>query len=142
MRIVSFRYPKSKAKLMIISLETALTESTRFGECPIILFLALAFADNAFLDASAPEELLELSCNTSSDRREILYKAEKKAEAVFKSEKGGLKNHFSYAAFFNHLKALSERAGYSAHVQPYSIRRAVANRLNGRCSDHDNSSWA
>ena len=102
-------------------------------------FIALAFADEVFQDASTPEELLEMYRDVEVNKpRRIEFKPEKLSEPIFKGREFGRNNSCSgrgvldYYSFWEMLRDLSFRAGYSRHLRPYSIRYGSANKLYGK----------
>jgi hypothetical protein len=109
-------------------------EEPIFIHCPISLFLALAFADNAFEGISTPKELDTFNVQGENDIYRFRWKTQKLDEAILKCPERKSDGVFWYSYWWNHLKTLSQHAGYSDYTRPYNIRRAVANRLHGRHS--------
>lgn len=115
------------------SLDIVVTDKPKFQECPVVLFLALAFADHAFAEFDKPEELFAKRVENGVEIVEICWKPEKLDEPVikgFKNRHCKMNGAYSYHAWWYQLKWLSIRAGYSQYQKPYNIRRGVAGRID------------
>ncbi|KAI9768155.1 MAG: hypothetical protein M1839_004182 [Geoglossum umbratile] len=111
--------------------DVILRERKIIAQCPVVAFLALAFADDAFQDISTPEELFSLRIPEGEDHLPVPWKQEMQDIPIFKQQtKGGNTKPLSRGAFESHLAELSIRAGYEISVKPHYIRRGVANRVD------------
>ncbi|KAI9777777.1 MAG: hypothetical protein M1839_008572 [Geoglossum umbratile] len=111
--------------------DVILKERKVMAQCPVVAFLALAFADDAFQDISTPEELFSLRIPEGEDRLPVPWKQEMQDIPILKQEtKGGNIKPLSRGAFESQLAELSIRAGYEISVKPHYIRRGVANRVD------------
>ncbi|KAI9774709.1 MAG: hypothetical protein M1839_001670 [Geoglossum umbratile] len=71
--------------------DVILREWKVMAQCPVIAFLALAFADNAFRDISTPEELFSLRIPKGEDHLPIPWKQDMQDIPIFQQQtKGGV----------------------------------------------------
>jgi Protein of unknown function (DUF3435) len=103
----------------------------------LTVFLALAFADNAFRDVSTPEELFSLRIPEGEDLLPLPWKPEIQDIHILKQwTKSGNTKPLNRRAFESYLAELSIRTGYQTSVQtsvkPHYIRRGVANRVDSK----------
>lgn len=102
------------------------------GLCPVTLFLALAFADDAFNGSLIPEQLFEMKKSQSGTYRALEWKSTiLETPVIRQSLKGQIsqKRGMTYDAFLKQYHALLERAGFQLHSSPYAIRRGTANSI-------------
>lgn len=103
--------------------------------CPVTLFLALAFADDAFATVASIEELYDpKTCTTKyidiPFKSSILNTPLFRSNASIKSQDKAVP--LTYSSFLSTLKNVAHRAGFKDHFTPYVIRRTAANILNGK----------
>ena len=115
------------------SLDILLTEQSNMIFCPVVFFLALAFADDVFATVSSPTQLFEKYSNVSCfERIKIPFKPNKLEQPLFQNhspQKRG--NLYHYCLYHTVLRDLSLRARYPVHIRPYTIRRGVATKIDG-----------
>lgn len=106
--------------------ESVQNEQRSFQDCSLLLFLALAFADDVFEDTT-PEQLLSLEPLHRDSHRTVPFRTDKLRDFVLKS--GPKSNALSDDTFRRDMKGLMTRAGYVNvdQMQLYSIRRGIAN---------------
>src|SRR5579862_7180086 len=93
------------------------------GQCPVALFLALAFSDGAFQNISTPEQLFSLRLPEGQDRLFISWKIDMEDVPIFKqwTTKCSLADSksFSRSQLELSLAELSIRAGYETPIKPH-----------------------
>ena len=118
------------------SVDVILHERKITGQCPVAVFLALAFADGAFRDISTPEQLFSLRLPEGQHQLPIPWKPEMQNVPIFKQWKMKCNTVeikcFSRGQFESSLVELSMRAGYESSIKPQHIRRGVANRVDSK----------
>ncbi|TGO90359.1 hypothetical protein BPOR_0067g00010 [Botrytis porri] len=101
--------------------------------CPITLFLALAFADDAFATVNSIEELYDPSI-CSAKYIDIQFKESVLNKPLFRSNRSMDASHhaeaLTYQAFNHSLRKIAQRAGFKDDFTSYVIRRTSANVLN------------
>jgi hypothetical protein len=97
--------------------------------CPVTSFLALAFADNAFVSIKSRSDIESLKLDDGEDIRIFPFKAEMRDKPFLVTRRGGI---MPYSSWWYNLKSLSLRAGYVQYIRPYDIRRGTANKLDGK----------
>ncbi|KAK6495730.1 hypothetical protein TWF481_002777 [Arthrobotrys musiformis] len=104
---------------------------------PIILFLALAFADNAFKsqDIKQPADLFKLRVPSHLECLHIQWREDILEAPVFREAKStgseiSETEALSYGVLQALMKNLGENAGYEEPLKPYNLRRAAANAID------------
>ncbi|KAF5877807.1 uncharacterized protein Bfra_002177 [Botrytis fragariae] len=101
--------------------------------CPITLFLALAFADDAFETVKSIEELYDPSI-CSAKYIDIQFKESALNKPLFRSNRSMEASQdaesLTYQAFNHSLRKIAQRAGFKDIFTSYVIRRTSANVLN------------
>ncbi|KAI9678043.1 MAG: hypothetical protein M1817_005987 [Caeruleum heppii] len=106
----------------------------KFSQCPVAVFLALAFADDAFQDVSTPQELFTLKIPSGKERLTLRYKPSARCRSIFRQfttsgkERGG--KTYTTPLLHKALTDLSIRAGYETSIKPHYIRWGVANKVD------------
>ncbi|KAF7880459.1 uncharacterized protein EAF02_007305 [Botrytis sinoallii] len=101
--------------------------------CPITLFLALAFADDAFETVKNIEELYDPSI-CSAKYIDVKFKESVLNKPLFRSNRSMEPTldaeSLTYQAFNHSLRKVAQRAGFKDIFTSYVIRRTSANVLN------------
>ncbi|ODA78130.1 hypothetical protein RJ55_06734 [Drechmeria coniospora] len=105
---------------------------------PLILMMALAFCDNAFVnDISGPQSFYGLVVPPNQDRIRILWKEEWLKRPVFRdvedTENGSqisLNKPLGYAKERRHLVRLGRSIGIEKQLEWYDLRRGSGKKLN------------
>lgn len=105
------------------------------GFCPVTLFLALAFTDNAFEGDLTPEKLLSMKDAQICKSRSLSWKSSTLNKPVFRqvtnngmiSDTRGL----TYDNLRRNYQELLKRAGFLEQGSLYAIRRGAANAIEG-----------
>ncbi|KAI9785817.1 MAG: hypothetical protein M1816_008209 [Peltula sp. TS41687] len=112
--------------------------------CPIIHFLAIAFADNAFDSEkiSKPEDIYNLQVPTNLNSIQIKWKPDMQDKPIFRRAtrtadgiRISLDKALAYDTCNKNLKRLGRSAGFSDNVTLYCLRRGVANVVDGVATD-------
>lgn len=106
---------------------------------PLILIMALAFCDNAFLnDLDGPQRLYSFVVRPGQDRIRIIWKEEWLKRPVFRgiedSEHGiqiSLDKALTYQKERKHLIRLGRSIGLEKLLEWYDLRRGSGKKLNG-----------
>ncbi|CUS07184.1 unnamed protein product [Tuber aestivum] len=110
------------------------------GLDPVILFLALAFADDAFDDLTM-ERLLEMQRSQTGLRRMFKWRESVTEMPVFRQceRNGGVsrKRALTYQAISNCLRDLAQRSGFMERATFQAIRRATGNTIHGKVLQYD-----
>lgn len=107
--------------------------------CPVLHFLALAFADQAFLNPHlTPANLRKVSVPAHQGKVKIPFKGSILDKPIFRAiEENGAGCRASdakpmqYEDLRSHFKRLGERAGSEFSLHPYCIRRFAATAIDG-----------
>ncbi|KAF7877687.1 hypothetical protein EAF04_001358 [Stromatinia cepivora] len=91
---------------------------------PITLFLALAFADDAFAIVNSIEELYDPSIYSANVLNKPLFRSNRSIDAFHDAEV------LTYQTFNHSLRKIAQRAGFKDDFTSYVIRRTSANVLN------------
>lgn len=101
--------------------------------CPVTLFLALAFADDAFANIKNIEELYDPKICTAK-YIDIPFKESILDKPLFRNNRTMKSSEkveaLTYQAFNNSMRNLAQRAGFKDIFTSYVIRRTSANILN------------
>ena len=106
--------------------------------CPIVLFLCLAFLDDAFQSLDHPGGLTDIYIPSYRQSLTFSFKETVHENPVFRQVWRGLRvttEALSANQFRKDLKALSLAAGFPVPVLPYAIRRGAVNTLEGKATD-------
>ena len=109
-------------------------EPTKRYRCPVRKFLALALADDVFVQQKAPEEFEDRWIGTTATSRTFEISDDKKRLLMFRKLEGRRvsSSEIMTACFSNALiKDICEQCGYTEPVTTYTFRRGVANKLEG-----------
>ena len=103
--------------------------------CPVLNFLALAFADNAFRrpGISKPEDLFSFTIPHFKESLTIQWRPECMEPPVFCRQVNGVicdSTAWAYTDFNYGLKRLGFRAGYPQELTSYILRRGAANAVD------------
>lgn len=106
--------------------------------CPILLFLALAFDDDAFEAISTVQQLFDLKIPDHLTSLTIDFKDEVKEQPVFK--RIGLKSNnesevphaFQYKQLEGAINKLGLISGFKQNLTSYHLRRGAANAINSK----------
>ena len=105
------------------------------GMDPIMLFLALAFSDDAFADDLTPEKLLEMQQAQRCGGRWFRWREQILDTPVFCQLRAhgvaDAANGMTYDTLNRLYDDLRWRAGFLAKVPLYGLRRGAANSLQG-----------
>jgi hypothetical protein len=113
--------------------------------CPMLLFLALAFADDAFRDVSNVRDFFRLKVpvddNVQRQTLEIKFKDSVLDMPIFR-EISATSTGFtisdteawSYGSVRTLTKELGRSAGFKQDITPYDMRRGAANKIEGTIS--------
>jgi hypothetical protein len=109
-------------------------EPTKRYWCPVRKFLALALADDVFVQQKAPEEFEDRWIGTTATSRTFEISDDKKRLPIFRKLEG---KQVSSSAIMTAcssnalIKDICEQCGYTEPVTTYTFRRGVANKLEG-----------
>lgn len=118
-----------------ISLKEVMEPRERF-RCPVRKFLALALADDVFVEQKTPEDFENRWIRPTANSRIFEIKDEKKNLPIFRKVEGTkissdrIMTAVSSSAL---IKDICEQCGYKEPVTTYTFRRGVANKLEGSC---------
>ncbi|KAH7363524.1 hypothetical protein B0T11DRAFT_353822, partial [Plectosphaerella cucumerina] len=108
-------------------------EDTPFHD-PVLHTLALAFADDAFLnDFSGPGQIYDLVVPAQSDRLRLMWKTEWAERPIFRNTEGfqvALEEALTYSKTRGHLIRLGRALGYAKKLEFYDLRRGSGKKLN------------
>ena len=113
----------------------SLREQATMIYCPIVLFLVIAFIDDAFLVLSSPEQLSKFHIPLNRESLELRFKEGMQQEPIFRKVWRQLvvtNQCLSAEQFRKYLRELSIEAGFTTPVLPYAIRRGAANTIEGK----------
>lgn len=99
------------------------------------MFMALAFADDAFEHFRCPKDLLSYTLQPNRAKLDITIKSELLLKPIFRTaEKRQISFNKAWTCECSALqiKRLSIRAGFRHGIRPYDARRGSANIINGR----------
>ena len=105
--------------------------------CTILMFLTLAFLDDAFEDVSIPQDLFGKT-NPGSGNLPIPYKADRKPMPVLRGLEGPGSTKLSPTLALSAATVTAEfqrvciELGYPRRFTTYCIRRAFGNSLDGK----------
>ena len=104
------------------------------GLCPVTLFLALAFLDNAFEGDLTCRQLMDLKESQVSAFRAIAWKDEVQKKPVFRQlgGRGGDDKGMTYDNFLRHYHEILHSAGFHIRSTPYAMRRGTANAIENK----------
>ena len=130
----------------------SLSERTPRIYCPVVLFLALAFLDEALIAPENPSKLAQIQIPSYLQSLEFVFKdtvqevnnskirymvmTDVLQDPIFKKVWRGSKvtnDCLCARAFRAKLHALSVAAGFPIPVLPYAIRRGAANSFDSNC---------
>ncbi|KAG7136321.1 hypothetical protein HYQ45_006093 [Verticillium longisporum] len=101
---------------------------------PVLHTLALAFADDAFLNGfSGPEQIYDLVVPPRSDRLRLLWKRDWAERPIFRTTEGlqmALDKALTYSKTRGHLIRLGRALGYAKKLEFYDLRRGSGKKLN------------
>ena len=109
--------------------------------CPVVLFLALAFDDDAFELIHSPDQLSSASLAANVHEHELRFKDTLHNVPVFRSFNSPYPQchsderqvrGWSVSAIDNGIYSLGERAGYESRITPSCARRGAVNILDSR----------
>lgn len=113
------------------------------GMDPITLFLALAFADNAFEGDLTLEQVMEMKKAQISTARWFKFKQSKLNGPVFRQcTKNGMTQNgkgMTYDTLLKEYDDLLFRAGFLVQVTLYGLRRNMGNVLDGKVTESERS---
>ncbi|EGY18660.1 uncharacterized protein VDAG_09186 [Verticillium dahliae VdLs.17] len=102
---------------------------------PVLHTLALAFADDAFLNGfSGPEQIYDLAVPLQSDRLRLLWKKDWAERPIFRTTEGlhmAIDKALTYCKTRGHLIRLGRALGYAKKLEFYDLRRGSGKKLNG-----------
>lgn len=109
---------------------------------PLIPIMALAFADNAFVnEPNDPEDIYKLVVPANSDRLRLHWKEEWRKRPIFRdvepSPSGirvALEKALQYSKERGHLIRLGRSIGLAKALEWYDLRRGSGKKLNGEVS--------
>lgn len=106
------------------------------GQCPITLFLGLAFADNAFENSTHPLQLRQLEIEKDVSHLPLTIKASMGEVPICRIHSGlgemSRQNAVTYSVLRNHVNELGKRIGFQAVLRPYNFRRGTVNAIAGK----------
>ncbi|KAH6708579.1 hypothetical protein EV126DRAFT_331542 [Verticillium dahliae] len=109
---------------------------------PVLHTLALAFADDAFLNGfSGPEQIYDLVVPPRSDRLRLLWKRDWAERPIFRTTEGlqmALDKALTYSKTRGHLIRLGRALGYAKKLEFYDLRRGSGKKLNGMTTPQNN----
>ncbi|KAF3345643.1 hypothetical protein VdG2_06486 [Verticillium dahliae VDG2] len=101
---------------------------------PVLHTLALAFADDAFLNGfSGPEQIYDLAVPLQSDRLRLLWKKDWAERPIFRTTEGlrmAIDKALTYCKTRGHLIRLGRALGYAKKLEFYDLRRGSGKKLN------------
>lgn len=119
----------------VVTLNEHMDPKERF-KCPVRKFLALALADDVFANQISPESLNNRWVLPTAGSRIFEIREDKKNLPIFrKMLPGGAVSEtciMSAMSTNTLLKEICEECGYTEPVTTYSLRRGVANKLEGK----------
>ena len=109
------------------------------SECTIVLFLALAFADNAFRHFSCPQALLSYMLKPNRHGHKVVFKPEILDKPIFRMAKTNSSKAetspttaWTCQSSARTIGNLALRAGFPYPVRLYDLRRGSSNILNSK----------
>ncbi|KAF1922500.1 uncharacterized protein M421DRAFT_10501 [Didymella exigua CBS 183.55] len=126
-----------QSKVKTVTLNEHMDPKERF-KCPVRKFIALALADDVFVQQMSPKDFDNRWVPTSAGSRLFGIKEDKQSLPVFRKMLPGgavspdrIMTAMSTTTF---LKEICEECGYTEPVTTYTFRRGVANKLEANAS--------
>src|SRR5436309_10277604 len=101
---------------------------------PVLYFMAIALADNAFKDYSTFEEILQIEPPADQDIWPVDWKDEVLKLPIFREiePEGPTKTIQSATSYSGQLRRLGHRAGYTINITVHAARREALIKADGR----------
>jgi integrase len=117
----------------IITLKERMNPAEYF-RCPVRMFLALALADDVFVEQNKPEDFEVRFIPPTANSRSFSIKETKKRLPIFRTFDRDRMSETKMLSATSASKILSDickDCGYTEPVTAYTFRRGVANKLEG-----------
>lgn len=111
--------------------------NTHRSHCLVTYFLALALADEALVGVCQASDLSKITIEPERICKTISIRKDKAHKPVFRAILNGKVSEdriLTAQMFTATLRSLGQRAGYKDDLTSYCFRRAVGNKLDGRCN--------
>ena len=135
---ITYRYVKNHSQKE--SFRSTLIEDPKdysYGLCPIMLLLALAFADDAFEAVRTPAELFAKKASNEGIlhlrlKRSVLSQPLLREIVRGEGRAGSAERGLRYRVLRPHIARIIQRAGFEEDFSLYSIRHGSANITEGK----------
>ena len=107
-------------------------DPTKQFTCPVAHYLALALADEVFIDQKSATDFASRYIPPSANSRSFMIRKDKtRLPVIRKLERRSISAHrmLSGVSMNTYLAELGERAGYSDRITGYDFRRGFANGI-------------